>query len=52
MQTSIDNFNQKISDVENKITNLESKVQEINIAKADHDNLNDFEAKTDAHLML
>ena len=50
MQTSIDNFNERISVVENKITNLESEVEEIKQTKADYDKVNDFQAKTDAAL--
>ena len=50
MQTSIDNFNERIRDVENEIANLESEVEEIKKTKADYDMLNDLEAKTDAAL--
>ena len=50
MQTSIDNFNERISVVEIKITNLESEVEEIKQTKADYDKVNDFQAKTDAAL--
>ena len=50
MQTSIDNFNERISEVENKITNLESEVEEIKATKADSDTLRDREAKTNAAL--
>ena len=50
MQTSKNNFNGRISDVENKITNLESKVEETKKTKADYDTLNDLEAKTYAAL--
>ena len=35
MQTSMENFNERISVVENKITNLESEVEEIKKTKAD-----------------
>ena len=50
MQTSIDNFNKRSSEIENKITNLESEVEEIKATKADYDMLNDLEAKTNAAL--
>ena len=44
----MDNFNERISDVENKITNPESQVEEIEKTKPDYDPLNDPEVKTDA----
>ena len=50
MQTSINNFNERISGIENKITNLESEVEEIKKMKADYEKVNDFQAKTDAAL--
>ena len=46
----MDNFNERISDVENKITNPESQVEEIEKTKPDYDPLNDLEVKTDAAL--
>ena len=49
MQASIDNFNERISGVKNKITNLES-VEEIKATIADYDMRNDLQAKTDAAL--
>ena len=51
MQTSIDNFNERISVVENKITNLESEVEEIKQTKADYEKVNDFQAKLTQHLI-
>ena len=50
MQTSIDDFNERISDVKNKTTNLENEVEEIKATKADYDTLSDVEAKTYAAL--